>query len=80
MVLSTANLIGFGPGYEMVVDFFKVVVFKWICNATFILIYLIVGCGVIIMRHANYAQNVKGYRWNQVTGLEDEDRKETKRH
>ncbi len=75
LMLFVANLIGFGPGYEMVVGFVKVVVFKWICAVTFCVIYFIVFCGVLIMFHADYAQNVKGYGWDWMLGIERKERK-----
>ena len=82
MMLFVANLIGFGPGFEMVLEFLKVIVFKWICVATFVFIYFTVWCGVLLMLHADYAQNVKKFGWNQMLGLQTakRDRKEMKMH
>merc|ERR1719474_89998 len=75
IMLFVANLIGFGPGYEMVAHFFGIVVSKWICVLTFMFIYFVVFCGALIMLHADYAQNVKGFGWNQMMGLKATDSK-----
>merc|ERR1712154_454763 len=47
LMLFIANLIGFGPGLEMVIQFLKIIVFKPICIATFGFIYFTIWCGVL---------------------------------
>merc|ERR1712154_485535 len=42
MVLLVANLIGFGPGSDLVLEFFGIVIGQWLCVATFGVV-----CGVV---------------------------------
>ena len=77
IILFIANLIGFGPGYDVVFEFLRIIVFKWYCIAAFIIVYFIVFCGALVMLHADYAQQ-RGYGWNSILRLKDDDKKNEK--
>ncbi len=63
VILFIANLIGFGPGYDMMYTFLGIIVYKWSCFVAFIGVCFCVFCGVMVMFHADY---VEAYGWRAI--------------
>ena len=68
LALFIIKLIGFGPGWDVMRQIIGIMMYKWVCVATFIGICFLLFCGLMIGYHFDYIQS-QGYGWNTLLGL-----------
>eukprot|EP01084_Bolivina_argentea_P045966 84612_1 len=77
IILFIANLIGFGPGYDMMFRFLGIIVYKWSCVVAFIGVCFAVFCGVMVMFHVDYVE-ANGWKTILSKRLTNDDKKNGK--